>query len=169
MNETFRKVALVAASLGLVVSLFVALRQDDGEPAATTAPAATVETTTAETETGSVETEVQTGPQVEPPATTQPPPVSTHAEEERVTIRIAVAGGRPEGGIRRASVRKGREVVLRVTSDVADHVHLHGYDLFADVAPGAPAELRFVADVPGRFEVELEDRGVQIADLEVRP
>ncbi len=59
--------------------------------------------------------------------------------------------------------------MLVVRADVSDHVHLHGYDLMADVAPGAPARLRFTADVPGRFEVELEDLGVPIADLQVRP
>jgi hypothetical protein len=48
-------------------------------------------------------------------------------------------------------------------------VHLHGYDVFADVAPGKAARLVFVASIPGRFEVELEDRGLQIADIEVRP
>ena len=48
-------------------------------------------------------------------------------------------------------------------------MHLHGYDLMADVAPGAPATIRFTADVPGIFEVELEDRGLHIAELEVRP
>ena len=56
-----------------------------------------------------------------------------------------------------------------MTSDVADHVHLHGYDLMANVAPGAPATIRFTADAPGRFEIELEDLGLQIAELEVRP
>ena len=40
--------------------------------------------------------------------------------------------------VRRYSVRKGRKVVLVVTSQLADHVHLHGYDLMADVAPGQP-------------------------------
>jgi hypothetical protein len=48
-------------------------------------------------------------------------------------------------------------------------VHLHGYDLSADVAPGAPATIRFEANAPGRFEIELENTGVQIAELEVRP
>jgi hypothetical protein len=60
-------------------------------------------------------------------------------------------------------------VRLLVRSDVADHVHLHGYDIFRDVAPGAPARLAFRATVPGRFEVELEDRGIQIAELQVTP
>ena len=69
----------------------------------------------------------------------------------------------------RATVEQGEKVAIVVGSDVADHVHLHGYDKFADVAPGKPARLVFVASIPGRFEVELEDRGLQIADLEVRP
>jgi hypothetical protein len=156
VNPNLRNVALIAASLGLLVSLFVALREDeDGETATatTTAPTTTTEQTTTEP----------------PPTTTEPPAATAPPPERPVTIRIAVVGGRPEGGSRRASVRRGRQVVLRVTSDVADHVHLHGYDLMADVAPGTPAQIRFRATVPGRFEIELEDRRIPIGDLEVRP
>ena len=39
----------------------------------------------------------------------------------------------------------------------------------ADVGPGAPGTIRFTADAPGQFEIELEDRGLLIAELEVRP
>jgi hypothetical protein len=162
VNPNFRNVALIAASLGLLVSLFVALREDeDGQTATATT---TVATTTEETTTEPRPTTTEAPPTTtEPPATTAPPP------DQPATIRIAVVGGQPEGGIRRASVRRGRQVVLRVTADVADHVHLHGYDLMADVAPGAPAQIRFRATVPGRFEIELEDRRIPIGDLEVRP
>ena len=165
MNPNLRNVALIAASLGLVVSLFIALREGDEE---STAGTTTVATTTATTEQTTTEpprttTEESAPTTTEPPATTAPPP------ERVVTIRVNVVGAQPEGGIRRASVRRGRQVVLRVTADVTDHIHLHGYDLMADVAPGAPALIRFRATVPGRFEIELEDRRVQIADLEVRP
>ena len=80
-----------------------------------------------------------------------------------------VVGGEPQGGIVRDSVDLDSAVVITVTSDVADEVHVHGYDLMADVAPGAPATIRFTADAPGRFEIELENTGVQIAELEVRP
>ena len=31
------------------------------------------------------------------------------------------------------------------------------------------ARIEFTADVPGRFEIELEERGVQIAELTVEP
>jgi hypothetical protein len=82
-------------------------------------------------------------------------------------VRITVEDGVPAGGIVRKTVAKGDRVVLVVTSDVADEVHLHGYDLSRDVAPGKTARLPFRATIVGRFEVELEDRGVQIADLTV--
>jgi len=48
-------------------------------------------------------------------------------------------------------------------------VHVHGYDLMADVAPGKPARIDFTANLTGRFEIELEDRGKQIAQLTVLP
>jgi heme/copper-type cytochrome/quinol oxidase subunit 2 len=66
-------------------------------------------------------------------------------------------------------VKQGRQVRFVVRADVSDHVHVHGYDLMHDVAPGKPAQIAFRATVPGQFEVELEDRGLQIAELEVRP
>jgi hypothetical protein len=69
----------------------------------------------------------------------------------------------------RARLERGERAVLIVRSDVSDHVHLHGYDIFRDVSPARPARLRFRATIPGRFEVELEDRRLQIAQIEVRP
>lgn len=154
MNPNFRKVALIAASLGLLVSLFLALRPDDGdEPAATTAAAA------AQTTTDQMTTVV---PTTTAPGTTAP------KEPEAVTIRLEVpADTVPE--VRRLSVRRGREVELVVVSAVSDHVHLHGYDLLADVGPGRPGTIAFTADAPGRFEIELEERGLELAELEVRP
>jgi hypothetical protein len=155
MNPDFRKVALIAAGLGLLVSLYFALRPgDDNEAASTT----TAVTTTAPTTTEA------------PPATTEAPPATTtEAATAPVQVDVVVVGGEPQGGIVRESVDLDSAVVLTVTSDVADEVHVHGYDLMADVAPGAPATIRFTADAPGRFEIELENTGVQIAELEVRP
>jgi hypothetical protein len=105
-----------------------------------------------------------------PPPPPQPPPPPPPAPKPEVTtVRIVVRSGKVRGGIQRATVEQGKKVAIVVGSDVADHVHLHGYDRFADVAPGKQARLVFVASIPGRFEVELEDRGLQIADIEVRP
>ena len=158
MNSEFRRIALIAASLGLILSLFFALR-DDGDDEQDAAP--TVATTTQAATTAPTTTETEP-----PPTTTEPTPPPP---PNRATIRIRVVGGEPVPGIRRAKVKQGRQVTIVTTADVTDHIHLHGYDLMADVAPGSPARIRFRATIPGRFEVELEDRGIQIADLTVTP
>jgi hypothetical protein len=128
--------------------LLASCGSDDGESAATTTEA----TTTSETTTTTTTTE-----------TTPPPPPGP------TEIRIVVVDGAPKGGIDREKVEKNDRVVLIVRSDVSDHVHLHGYDIMHDVAPGKPARLPFKATIPGRFEVELEDRRLQIADITVNP
>ena len=121
----------------------------DDESAGTTSAETTTTTTTTDTTTETTTT-----------ATTPPPAGPTE-------IRIVIVNGAPKGGIVREKVEKGDRVVLIVRSDVTDHVHLHGYDVMRDVAPGKPARLPFKATIPGRFEVELEDRGVPIADITV--
>jgi hypothetical protein len=120
---------------------------DDGAPQATGTTTCTAPTTT-------------TGPATtaEPTTTADPTPV----------IEVRVVGGKPQGGVRREQVQSGETVVLRVVADVADEVHLHGYDKTADVAPGKPAQIRFTADIPGVWEVELEQRKQKLVELEVR-
>ena len=145
-----RRFAVLVAMLALAASGFVfsSCGGDDGDSAAP----ATETTTTSEP----TATETTTTTETTPP----PPPGPTE-------IRIVVVDGAPKGGIVREKVEKGDRVVLIVRSDVTDHVHLHGYDIMRDVAPGKPARLPFKATIPGRFEVELEDRGVPIADITV--
>ncbi len=165
MNPQFRKVALIAASLGLLVSLFLALRPDDEEGAGTTTTIETTLPATTETEpatTAETEPAPTAETETEPPATTAPP------VDETVTIRIAVPSDTAPT-VRKYSVRQGRKVELVVRTELTDHLHLHGYDLIADVGPGRPGRIEFTANAPGRYEIELEDRGLPIADLEVRP
>jgi ABC-type glycerol-3-phosphate transport system substrate-binding protein len=94
---------------------------------------------------------------------------TTTAEATPVEVKIVVVNGAPQGGIVRQTVSQGDDVVLVVTSDVADEIHLHGYDKSKDVPAGGTIRLLFTATLPGRFEVELEQRGIQIADLTVNP
>jgi heme/copper-type cytochrome/quinol oxidase subunit 2 len=152
VNPQFRTVALISAALGLLLSLFFVLRPGDDEDAA---PTTTVATTTAPaTTTAATETE--------PPATTAPEPPDV------VTIRISVPGDTAPT-IRHYSVKQGRQVEIVVQSEIADEVHVHGYDLMGDVAPGQPVTIVFKATAPGRFEIELEEHKLPIAELEVRP
>jgi hypothetical protein len=83
-------------------------------------------------------------------------------------IRIEVKGGKPVGGITRSDVKKDDHVVLVVHSDVADEIHLHGYDKHVDVTAGGTARLPFVANIAGVFEAELESRKLQILELTVK-
>jgi hypothetical protein len=119
---------------------------------------ATTTTTATETQT---ETQTQTSTQTE---TQSPPPAPAPT-----VVRVTVRGGVPAGGVVRETVGKGDRVVLVVRSDVADEVHLHGYDLSRDVEAGGQARIAFRATIAGRFEVELEERGVPIAELTVEP
>jgi hypothetical protein len=102
-------------------------------------------------------------------ATTTAPavvPTTPAAREQTITVRIE--GGKPVGGILRARVKRGRRVLLIVRSNVADEVHVHGYDLMQDVDAGGTARIHFTASIPGVFEVELENHGLQIAQITVR-
>ena len=87
--------------------------------------------------------------------------------ETAARIEVTVRDGAVVGGAQRERVALGEPVVLVVEADVADEVHVHGFDHTAPVAPGAPAELQFTPDIPGVFEVELEERGVVLLRLEV--
>jgi heme/copper-type cytochrome/quinol oxidase subunit 2 len=126
------------------VVLFLVLRPGDEQP---TQSATNTSETATSTDTGATTT-------VETPSA--------------VRIRIQ-ARGDGSGSIRRVTIERDQRVTLIVSSDVADEVHVHGYDLMADVAPGSPARISFEASVPGRFDVELESRAIQIAELRVSP
>ena len=83
-------------------------------------------------------------------------------------IDVQVAGGQVSGDTGRVPVAAGTEVTLSITSDVPDEVHLHGYDLEAELTPGTPAEITFDATVPGVFEVELHDAGTVLLTIQVQ-
>jgi heme/copper-type cytochrome/quinol oxidase subunit 2 len=101
-------------------------------------------------------------------AETPPIPQATgSASAAGTSIEVTYANGRITGG-GRIPVELGSPVTLQVTSDVADEVHVHGYDLMTDVAPDTPATVTFDATIPGVFEVELEDLGRELLTLQVQ-
>ncbi len=91
------------------------------------------------------------------------------AHKSSAPAQIRVEGGKPVGGIERIAVSKGDRVRFSVTSDVADEVHVHGYDFHKNVAKDGTARFDFPATISGSFEIELESRKEQIASLEVSP
>ncbi len=82
---------------------------------------------------------------------------------------VIVRDGEPVGGVQELEYEAGDQIRFEVTSDVADEVHVHGYDLAQDVAAGGTVSFDFPAEIEGIFEIELEGRKVQIAELRVNP
>lgn len=111
-----------------------------------------------------------------PPATTTQPPAATETTPAPppppapTFETIRVRGGAPVDGIQRITVKKGERARIQVTStDTSDEVHLHGYDITRDVAPGSRARFSFDADAEGIFEIELHGTHTQIGELTVEP
>jgi len=100
-----------------------------------------------------------------PAGTSSAAPSTPAAAGQR--IEVTVTGGQVSGDTGRVPVPAGEHVTLVVTSDAPDELHVHGYDLGADLAPGTPATVEFDATIPGVFEVELHEAGTLLLSLQV--
>jgi plastocyanin len=139
-----QRIGLIVAALAVAVIAFVIASpggDDDGDNAAQT-------TATTETSSGS-----GTGTET---ATEPPPPPKPEVS------RIEIRGGEVVGGPAEIKAKNGDTVVIVVSADAPDDIHLHGYDIEKKVAPGQPARFRFKANAEGEFEIEshvAEDAG----------
>jgi hypothetical protein len=139
----------VAAVIAIVAGFVLADSSEDdtdGERSAATATATPTATETPAEEETPTPTETPT-----PEPTPEPPPL----------LRA--------GRVAELEYEQGDTVRLRIRSDVAEHVHVHGYDLLVDVVPGRTARMEFEADITGIFEIEFENSHEQIAELKVNP
>jgi hypothetical protein len=145
MSRNQRIGLVVGALLVAVVAFIVAQPGDDDDPSK------------APTSTGGGAAGQQAQTDTEPPVT-----------------RISVKGGVLVGDPKTIRVAKNDIVRIVVSSDVPDEIHLHGYDIEKEAAPGKPARFRFKADAEGAFELEshaAEDAGEEplLAHLFVGP
>jgi FtsP/CotA-like multicopper oxidase with cupredoxin domain len=136
-----QRIGLVVAALVVAIVAFVVAQpgddEEDPQPASTTP---------AETESGGA-----TAPETEP----APPP------EPEVT-RLSIRDGQIAGGVRTIEAERGDTVRIVVRSDAPDELHLHGYDIEREAAPGQPARFSFKANAEGEFVLEshtAEDAG----------
>ncbi len=149
-----QRIGLIVAALAVAVVAFVVAQPGDDEDAqpTPTAPA---------------QTQSETGAQAEPQAEPMPPP-------EPAVTRIRLRGGEVAGGVREIQAARGETVRIVVSSDAPDELHLHGYDIERQAAPGQPARFRFKANAEGEFVLEshvAEDAGHEpvVARLLVGP
>jgi hypothetical protein len=104
-------------------------------------------------------------------ATTASGEKATTSEESKrpATPAIVVRSGEPVGGVQELEYNAGDEIRFRVSSNKADEVHVHGYDVEEEIPAGGTATLSFPADIEGIFEIELHESETQIAELRVNP
>jgi FtsP/CotA-like multicopper oxidase with cupredoxin domain len=105
----------------------------------------------------------ETGPTGSTPTRSKPKKI-----KPKIT-QIRVVNGEPAGGVEKIEVEEGERVRFKVSSDVSDEVHVHGYDHIKNVAAGGSVKFNFKATISGSFEIELEHRETQIASLTVEP
>jgi hypothetical protein len=140
---------ILAASLIVLVALFLVLRPDDDDS-------------------NGVSPSTPSSPTASTPTSSPSETDSPSAAPERTVIEITYRNGAVQGPTT-FTVTQGDRVRLIVHADVSDEVHVHGYDLTADVTPDEPARIDFVANAAGLYEVELEDLGEPLIELEIAP
>src|SRR5262245_20922101 len=144
MNRNQRIALIVGAVAVAVIAFVIANPGGDDDSGGTT------NTTAAETTGGGS----GGGTDATTPTTEAPPKPDVE--------RIEIKNFEVQGGVRNINVKKGDDVHLVVTSDQPDEIHLHGYDIEKEAAPGKPANFEFTADIEGVFEIESrtnEDAG----------
>jgi heme/copper-type cytochrome/quinol oxidase subunit 2 len=145
MSNQSRIAALAAAVVVVVVAFFVLAPKNDDSSSQSGSTATT-----------------QTGPVTTPTTTAEAPAASYEV--------VSVRGGKPVGGIKRITLKKGDRARIEVSSpDTSDEIHIHGYDLMQDLKAGGRVRFSFDAKSDGVYEIELEGAGRQIAELVVEP
>ncbi|WP_342342605.1 hypothetical protein [Mycobacterium asiaticum] len=89
---------------------------------------------------------------------------------ERVSLDVTIAAGSVTPTNARMPAKVGEPIVMRVSSDAADTLHVHSVPPRTfDVKPGNGQTFEFTVDVPGRVDVELHDLNRVVVTFEVRP
>jgi hypothetical protein len=94
---------------------------------------------------------------------------SSSSDKTSGPVTVDVKNAKPVGGVKDVTYKKGGTVDLTVTSDTADEVHFHGYDVHKDVTKGGTVHFKFPATIEGKFIVELEQHKQTLANVTVEP
>ena len=102
-----------------------------------------------------------------PAASSSTQPGATQADAGAIVVQVK--NGEPIGGTKEVSVKHGDTVNLRVEVDAPQELHLHGYDIEKEAAPGQPAVFVFTANLEGIFDLESHLTDAKLAKLTVNP
>ena len=83
------------------------------------------------------------------------------------TIRVTVTGNSMSPDP--ITAKKGDHLTVNVTTDRAEEIHLHGYDIKFAGEPGKTVSHTFTADTACTCVIEIEDTSTEIGSLVVSP
>jgi hypothetical protein len=146
-----QRIAILAVAVVVLVGGFLLARGTGDDEPRPSEPTQTVAADTAPS--------AATAPRETQPAAPPAPRVET----------IRIRGRAPVGEPQRLRYESGETIRLRFRSDVAEEVHIHGYDEYVDVPAGGSATARFEGELEGVFEIESHGSGELLARLEVSP
>ncbi|MGB0872670.1 MAG: hypothetical protein ACPGYP_05980 [Solirubrobacterales bacterium] len=138
MNSRIKFVALAAAVVVLAGAVLLIPRGDE-----TATPPSTAQAGSVTPPTGATEASEPTKPRI------PKPPLLTAAKPKELEFTV------------------GETIRFAVENDVADEVHVHGYDKTMELPANRRKTMRFKADIEGIFEIELENSGQPIGTLKV--
>lgn len=106
-----------------------------------------------------------------PSASTISPSDMTDQQQppSRLTIDVAIAGGNVTPTNAQLQGKVGEPIVLNVTSDVADELHVHSVPDHTFTVEAKPNQrFQFTVDVPGNVEIELHELNRVVASVQVQ-
>lgn len=116
------------------------------------------------------------GPSVQSPAAEKPSLVTSAPSSVAVSpqigtvITVGIAGGAVTPTNAEAEAVAGQPIVLEVSSDAPDSIHVHSVpEHVFEVQPRPDQRFEFTVDVPGQVDVELHELNRTIVTITVRP
>ena len=106
---------------------------------------------------------------VAPGSTAVPEMSDQQAPPERLIVDVTIKGGEVTPTNERLQAKVGDPIVVRVTSDATDQLHVHSNPEHTfDIEPKAGQSFQFTVAVPGRVDVELHELNRTIASIAVQ-
>ena len=160
MRSTFARGTATALLPALALFVLAGCGTDSGSGASPSTP-----TTAPTTAPSDVPTNTPTPgkPNSSTPSTTTDP----SGDPADVTLAVTVANGKVNPSGATVKVKAGQTVLVTGVSDAAEELHIHGYDKGLELTPGKPAQLTFVANMKGTFEIETHETSKLVAKLVV--
>ena len=115
-------------------------------------------------------------PSAQSPAADKPSPVTSAPSsmavppERWTVIRVGIAGGAVTPTNAEAEAVAGQPIVLEVSSDAPDSIHVHSVpEHVFEIQPRPDQRFEFTVDIPGQVDVELHELNRTVVTITVRP